>query len=67
MTWADAQLACPDANSDIATAARRPNVHPNTCRYRLVRAGEISGISRADPDERLLLWLQLRLSDELGL
>ena len=54
------------ANSDVAAAARRLNVHPNTCRYRLARAEEISGITFGNPDERLLLWLQLRLSDQLG-
>jgi hypothetical protein len=58
-------LAYFDADSDIAAAARSLNVHPNTCRYRLARAEEISGITLANPDERLLLWLQLRLSDEL--
>jgi DNA-binding PucR family transcriptional regulator len=42
-------------------------VHPNTCRYRLARAQEICGLRLANPDERLLLWLQFRLGDELGL
>jgi hypothetical protein len=64
--YASTLLAYLDANSDIAAAARRLNVHPNTCRYRLARAEEISGLTLTDPDERLLLWLQLRLSDELG-
>ena len=65
--YASTLLAYLDANSDIAAAARRLNVHPNTCRYRLARAEEISGITLTNPDERLLLWLQLRLSDELAL
>jgi hypothetical protein len=65
--YAGTLLAYLDANSDIAAAARRLSVHPNTCRYRLARAQEISGLRLADPDERLLLWLQLRLGDELGL
>jgi hypothetical protein len=65
--YASTLLAYLDANSDIAAAARRLNVHPNTCRYRLARAEEISGLTLTNPDERLLLWLQLRLSDELGL
>jgi hypothetical protein len=65
--YARTLLAYLDANSDIAAAARRLNVHPNTCRYRLARAEEISGLTLTNPDERLLLWLQLRLSDELGL
>jgi DNA-binding PucR family transcriptional regulator len=32
----------------------------NTCRYRLARAEQIAGLTLGDPDERLLLWLQLR-------
>jgi PucR C-terminal helix-turn-helix domain/GGDEF-like domain len=65
--YARTLLAYLDANSDVAAAAARLNVHPNTCRYRLARAQEISGLRLDDPDERLLLWLQLRLGDELGL
>jgi hypothetical protein len=65
--YASTLLAYLDANSDIAAAAGRLSVHPNTCRYRLARAQEISGLRLADPDERLVLWLQLRLGDELGL
>ncbi len=64
--YADTLLAYLDANSDVAAAAGRLNVHPNTCRYRLARAQEICGLRLANPDERLLLWLQLRLGDELG-
>ena len=65
--YADTLLAYLDANSDVAAAASRLNVHPNTCRYRLVRAQQICGLRLADADERLLLWLQLRLGDELGI
>ena len=54
-----------DVKSDIAVAARHLNVHPNTCRYRLARAEEIAKITLTNPDERLLLWLQLRLGNEL--
>jgi DNA-binding PucR family transcriptional regulator len=60
-SYAATLLAYLDANSDIAEAARRLNVHPNTCRYRLARAEQVFGFSLADADERLLLWLQLRL------
>lgn len=60
--YADTLLSYLDANSDIAEAARRLNVHPNTCRYRLARAEQVFGFRLADPDERLLLWLQLRLA-----
>jgi PucR C-terminal helix-turn-helix domain/GGDEF-like domain len=62
--YASTLLAYFDANGDVATAARQLNVHPNTCRYRLARAEEIFGFTVTDPDERLLLWLQLRLGDE---
>jgi hypothetical protein len=65
--YASTLLAYLDANSDIAAAAGHLNVHPNTCRYRLARAQEIFGFTLADADERLLLWLQLKLGDELGL
>jgi DNA-binding PucR family transcriptional regulator len=65
--YASTLLAYLDANSDIAAAARELSVHPNTCRYRLSRAQEISGLRLGSPDERLLLWLQLRLGDEIGL
>ena len=61
-SYAATLLSYLDANSDIADAARRLNVHPNTCRYRLARAEQLFGFSLADPDERLLLWLQLRLA-----
>lgn len=59
--YAATLLSYLEANSDIAEAARRLNVHPNTCRYRLARAEQVFGFRLADPDERLLLWLQLRL------
>jgi hypothetical protein len=65
--YAGTLLAYLDANSDIAATARHLNVHPNTCRYRLARAEEIADITLTNPDERLLLWLQLRLGNELGL
>ena len=60
--YAETLLSYLDANSDIAAAARRLNVHPNTCRYRLARAEQVFGFRLADPDQRLLLWLQLRLA-----
>ena len=66
-SYAATLLSYLDANSDIADAARRLNVHPNTCRYRLARAEQLFGFSLADPDERLLLWLQLRLTSAAGL
>ncbi|MFF9410030.1 PucR family transcriptional regulator [Streptomyces anandii] len=49
-----------DAGCDMAGAARLLSVHPNTCRYRLRQAQQQLGIDLDDPDERLVLWLQLR-------
>ncbi|MFG2788817.1 PucR family transcriptional regulator [Streptomyces sp. NPDC048419] len=49
-----------DAGCDMAGAARLLAVHPNTCRYRLKQAQQHVGIDLDDPDERLVLWLQLR-------
>lgn len=49
-----------DAGCDMARAARLLAVHPNTCRYRLRQARTQLGIDLDDPDERLVLWLQLR-------
>jgi hypothetical protein len=64
--YAGTVLAYLDAGGDVAVAAQRLNVHPNTCRYRLARAERIFGFTLAQPDERLLLWLQLRLADQLA-
>ncbi|QKV90726.1 helix-turn-helix domain-containing protein [Streptomyces sp. NA02950] len=49
-----------DAGCDMARAAKLLAVHPNTCRYRLRQAQAHVGIDIDDPDERLVLWLQLR-------
>ncbi len=54
-------LACWfDAGCDMAGAARLLAVHPNTCRYRLRQLQRHTGVDLDDPDERLVLWLQLR-------
>lgn len=53
-------LAYLGALGDVRSAAGRLNVHPNTLRYRLRRAVEISGITLDDPVQRLLAELQLR-------
>lgn len=55
-----------DAGCDVAGAAKLLSVHPNTCRYRLKQAGRQLGIDFEDPDERLVLWLQLRTLAGLG-
>jgi DNA-binding PucR family transcriptional regulator len=53
-----------DAFGDIPAAARRASVHPNTFRYRLRRLTELSGLDLADPEQRLLAELELRLGLE---
>ncbi|MDH6570017.1 hypothetical protein M2160_005038 [Streptomyces sp. SAI-117] len=55
-----------DAGCDMAGAAKSLAVHPNTCRYRLKQLRHQLGINLDDPDERLMLWLQLRLLAGLG-
>lgn len=50
-----------DAFGDVATAAQRASVHPNTFRYRLRRAAHIGGIDLGDSDQRLAAAVQLRL------
>jgi len=54
---------CPLALGDIPRAAAAENVHANTLRYRLRRLVEVSGINLGDPDERLLLSLDLRTGE----
>ena len=51
-----------DAFGDIPRAAKAANVHANTLRYRLRRLVEVAGINLDDPDERLLLALDLRIN-----
>ncbi|WGX99505.1 CdaR family transcriptional regulator [Nocardioides sp. L-11A] len=48
------------AIGDVATAARRLHVHPNTVRYRLRRAAEVGEFDLQDPDTVLLTWLGIR-------
>jgi len=50
-----------DAFGDVPLAAARVGVHPNTFRYRLRRLVSIFHLNLNDPDERLVLGLQLRL------
>lgn len=52
-----------DAFGDIPAAAATQFVHPNTFRYRLRRAAEISGIDLSDPEARFAAMLQLRVID----
>jgi purine catabolism regulator len=48
-------------------AARRLKVHPNTLRYRLERAREVSGADFDDPETRLNLAVAIRVQTLLGL
>lgn len=50
-----------DAFGDITRAAAAGCVHVNTLRYRLRRLVEVAQVNLGDPDERLLLELDLRL------
>jgi hypothetical protein len=50
-----------DVGGDIPAAAARLGVHRNSVRYRLARIREISKLDLADPDERVVTELQLRL------
>ncbi|WP_033291619.1 PucR family transcriptional regulator [Amycolatopsis jejuensis] len=56
-----AVLAYLNAFGDVRAAARELNIHPNTVRYRVRRAAEVSGLDLTDPAQRLLTELQLRL------
>jgi DNA-binding PucR family transcriptional regulator len=53
-----ALFAC---GGDVPRAARALFLHPNTLRYRLRRIGELTGLDLADPVDRLVAELQLRL------
>ncbi|MER6128105.1 helix-turn-helix domain-containing protein, partial [Streptomyces sp. NPDC001795] len=63
--YARTLLAWFEAGCDMAGAAQLLAVHPNTCRYRLRQAQQHIGIDLDDPDERLVLWLQLRTLADL--
>jgi hypothetical protein len=49
-----------DSFGDVAAAATRVYVHPNTFRYRLRRLAEIGQIDLQDPEARFAAQLQLR-------
>ncbi|WP_020671929.1 PucR family transcriptional regulator [Amycolatopsis nigrescens] len=55
-------LAYLDAFGDVRAAASKLNIHPNTLRYRIRRAEEVSGLDLTDAEQRLLAQLQLRLT-----
>ncbi|MEU9866158.1 helix-turn-helix domain-containing protein [Streptomyces sp. NPDC047971] len=49
-----------DATGDVASAAARLKVHPNTLRHRLRRIHELFRLDLDEPDVRLVAWLELR-------
>ena len=49
-----------DAFGNVNAAARGLHVHPNTVRYRVRRAIEVSGLDLDDPDQRLVATVLLR-------
>ncbi|MFF9016932.1 PucR family transcriptional regulator [Streptomyces sp. NPDC014870] len=53
-----------DAVGDVASAAARLRVHPNTLRHRLRRIRELFGVDLDDPDVRLIAWIELRRAAE---
>ena len=60
--YAASVVAWLDAVGDMGNAASQLGVHPNTLRYRLRRVGELFDVSLEDADDRLSIWLQLRLA-----
>ncbi|MBB2912812.1 hypothetical protein FHS43_004107 [Streptosporangium becharense] len=60
-THAATLLSYLDAFGEAARAAAELSVHENTLRYRIRRLQELFDVDLADPAERLVIWLQLRL------
>lgn len=58
---AETVLAYLNAFGDVRAAAAELHVHPNTLRYRIRRAEDLTGLDLSRPDQRLLAMLQLRL------
>ncbi|MEZ0067056.1 DNA-binding PucR family transcriptional regulator [Streptacidiphilus sp. MAP12-20] len=54
-------LAWLDAFGDVRAAAAALHIHPNTLRYRVRRAEQLTSLDLSRPEERLLAMLQLRL------
>ena len=57
---AESLLAYLNSFGDVRDAATQLHVHPNTLRYRLRRAEELTGLDLSRPDQRLLAMLQLQ-------
>jgi DNA-binding PucR family transcriptional regulator len=62
-TYAETLRAYLDFFGDVPRAAEHISVHPNTFRYRMRRLAELFDLHLDDPDERVVLELQLRLLD----
>jgi len=58
---ADSVLAWLDAFGEVRAAAQQLHIHPNTLRYRVRRAEQLTGLDLSRPEQRLLAMLQLRL------
>ncbi|ROR38391.1 PucR family transcriptional regulator [Kitasatospora cineracea] len=61
---AESVLAYLDALGEVRTAADALHIHPNTLRYRVRRAEQLTGLDLAQPRQRLLAMLQLRLHEQ---
>jgi DNA-binding PucR family transcriptional regulator len=61
---ADTLAAYLDGFGDIAGVAERLHVHPNTVRYRVRRIEKLLSTSLDDPDDRLVLALGLRATEQ---
>jgi sugar diacid utilization regulator len=59
--YADSVTAWLDAVGDIGLAAESLFIHANTLRYRLRRVKDLFNISLDNADDRLAVWMQLRL------
>jgi sugar diacid utilization regulator len=65
-TYVSTLRAYLDCFGDVPRAAERISVHPNTFRYRMRRLVELFELDLDDPDERVVLELQLRLLESSG-
>lgn len=61
--YAPTLLAYLANGGNVAAAAARLHVHGNSLRYRLKRVRDLFDITLDGPDERLAVWLFLRLSE----
>ncbi|MEV4561403.1 helix-turn-helix domain-containing protein [Kitasatospora sp. NPDC049285] len=60
---AESVLAYLDALGEVRHAADALHIHPNTLRYRVRRAEQLTGLDLTQPRQRLLAMLQLRLDE----